>query len=123
MASYVVSGLGFLGTGAGVIAHEEASMHGLNTAAALWCVAAVGVLSGVRGSVRGVSCPWSPTSPILEPSCSKKPAAKGRTSVHGTGEPDRAGTTRVLGPTRHAVTKRQADAAPAGLGEAGVSPL
>ncbi|EDY47279.1 MgtC/SapB family protein [Streptomyces clavuligerus] len=43
VASYVVSGIGFLG--AGVIIREGASIRGLNTAATLWCSAAVGVLA------------------------------------------------------------------------------
>lgn len=44
IASYVVSGVGFLG--AGVIMKDGASIRGLNTAATLWCSAAVGALSG-----------------------------------------------------------------------------
>ncbi|MFD5699238.1 MULTISPECIES: MgtC/SapB family protein [Streptomyces] len=43
VASYVVSGVGFLG--GGVIMREGASIRGLNTAATLWCSAAVGVLA------------------------------------------------------------------------------
>ena len=42
--SYVVSGIGFLG--AGVIMKEGANIHGLNTAATLWCSAAVGACAG-----------------------------------------------------------------------------
>jgi putative Mg2+ transporter-C (MgtC) family protein len=45
VASYVVSGMGFLG--AGVIMKEGSKVWGLNTAATLWCSAAVGTLSGV----------------------------------------------------------------------------
>lgn len=44
IASYVVSGVGFLG--AGVIMKDGASIRGLNTAATLWCSAAVGALAG-----------------------------------------------------------------------------
>jgi putative Mg2+ transporter-C (MgtC) family protein len=44
IASYVVSGIGFLG--AGVIMKEGAQVSGLNTAATLWCSAAVGALCG-----------------------------------------------------------------------------
>jgi putative Mg2+ transporter-C (MgtC) family protein len=44
IAGYVVSGIGFLG--AGVIMKEGAHVWGLNTAATLWCSAAVGALSG-----------------------------------------------------------------------------
>jgi len=42
--SYVVSGIGFLG--AGVIMKEGMNVRGLNTAATLWCSAAVGACSG-----------------------------------------------------------------------------
>ncbi len=45
IASYVVSGIGFLG--AGVIMREGGSVRGLNTAATLWCSAAVGVFCGL----------------------------------------------------------------------------
>lgn len=44
IAAQVVSGIGFLG--AGVIFKEGLSVRGLNTAATLWCSAAVGVLCG-----------------------------------------------------------------------------
>ena len=42
--AYVVSGIGFLG--AGVILKDGANIRGLNTAATLWCSAAVGALAG-----------------------------------------------------------------------------
>ncbi|SRR6266568_2023737 len=44
VAAQIVSGIGFLG--AGVIMREGLSVRGLNTAATLWCSAAVGALSG-----------------------------------------------------------------------------
>ncbi|MGA3226892.1 MAG: MgtC/SapB family protein [Acidobacteriaceae bacterium] len=44
IASYVVSGVGFLG--AGVIFKDSGNIHGLNTAATIWCSAAIGVLAG-----------------------------------------------------------------------------
>jgi putative Mg2+ transporter-C (MgtC) family protein len=44
IASYVVSGIGFLA--GGVIFKERLSVSGLNTAATLWCTAAVGALVG-----------------------------------------------------------------------------
>src|ERR1700731_5024315 len=44
VAAQVVSGIGFLG--AGLIFREGMSVRGLNTAATLWCSAAVGVLAG-----------------------------------------------------------------------------
>ena len=42
--AYVVSGIGFLGAGA--IMKEGANVRGLNTAATLWCSAAVGAAAG-----------------------------------------------------------------------------
>jgi putative Mg2+ transporter-C (MgtC) family protein len=44
IAAQVVSGIGFLG--AGVIFKEGLTVRGLNTAATLWCSAAVGLLAG-----------------------------------------------------------------------------
>ncbi len=44
IAAYVVSGVGFLG--GGVIMREKGSIQGINTAATLWCAAAIGVLCG-----------------------------------------------------------------------------
>ena len=45
IVSYVVSGVGFLG--AGVIFKESAQIRGLNTAATIWCSAAVGVITAL----------------------------------------------------------------------------
>lgn len=45
IVSYVVSGVGFLG--AGVIFKDAGNVRGLNTAATIWCSAAVGVLTGL----------------------------------------------------------------------------
>ncbi|MCK8563579.1 MgtC family protein [Yersinia ruckeri] len=45
IAAQIVSGIGFLG--AGVIMREGMNIRGLNTAATLWCSAAVGVLCGL----------------------------------------------------------------------------
>jgi putative Mg2+ transporter-C (MgtC) family protein len=42
--AYVVSGVGFLG--AGVIMKDGGNVWGLNTAATLWCSAAVGACAG-----------------------------------------------------------------------------
>ncbi|MGW7536553.1 MgtC/SapB family protein [Amycolatopsis sp. NPDC054798] len=44
VAAQIVSGIGFLG--AGVILREGLTVRGLNTAATLWCSAAVGALAG-----------------------------------------------------------------------------
>jgi putative Mg2+ transporter-C (MgtC) family protein len=62
VASYVVSGIGFLG--GGVILREGLTVKGMNTAATLWCTAAVGVLCGsgfpahglaITGTVLGIN--------------------------------------------------------------------
>src|SRR3954470_6948789 len=44
MASYVVSGLGFLG--GGVILRDGLNVKGMNTAATIWCSGAIGSLAG-----------------------------------------------------------------------------
>jgi putative Mg2+ transporter-C (MgtC) family protein len=44
ISAQIVSGIGFLG--AGVIMREGVNVHGLNTAATVWCSAMVGALSG-----------------------------------------------------------------------------
>ena len=46
VVSYVVSGIGFLG--AGVIMKDGLNIRGLNTAATLWCSAAVGACAGAN---------------------------------------------------------------------------
>lgn len=45
IVAYVVSGIGFLG--AGVIFKDSGSVRGLNTAATIWCSAAIGAISGL----------------------------------------------------------------------------
>lgn len=44
VSAQIVSGVGFLG--AGLIFRDGFSVHGLNTAATLWCSAAVGMMTG-----------------------------------------------------------------------------
>lgn len=44
IASYIVSGVGFLG--GGVILREGTNVRGMSTAATLWCSAAIGTLAG-----------------------------------------------------------------------------
>ena len=46
VAGQVVTGVGFMC--AGVIWHEGATVRGLNTAATVWCTAAVGILAGLN---------------------------------------------------------------------------
>jgi hypothetical protein len=60
IAAQVVSGIGFLG--AGVIFKEGLNVRGLNTAATLWCSAAVGLLAA-RG--------WRSTASLEPPSSSE----------------------------------------------------
>lgn len=50
IAAQVVSGIGFLG--AGVIFKEGLNVRGLNTAATLWCSAAVGLLAGAGALIQ-----------------------------------------------------------------------
>lgn len=45
IASYIVSGIGFLG--AGVIMKDGMNVQGINTAATIWCSAALGSLCGI----------------------------------------------------------------------------
>jgi putative Mg2+ transporter-C (MgtC) family protein len=52
IAAQVASGIGFLG--AGVILREGLSVRGLNTAATLWCSAAVGSLAGLGFNLAAV---------------------------------------------------------------------
>lgn len=56
VAAQIVSGIGFLG--GGVILREGLTVRGLNTAATLWCAAAVGSLAGAglyEAAVAGAS--------------------------------------------------------------------
>ncbi len=52
VAAQVVSGIGFLG--AGIIFRDGFNVHGLNTAATLWCSAAVGMMAGAGALVFAV---------------------------------------------------------------------
>jgi putative Mg2+ transporter-C (MgtC) family protein len=45
VSAYIVSGIGFLG--AGVIIRDGVNVRGINTAATIWCSAAVGALAGM----------------------------------------------------------------------------
>lgn len=67
IASYVVSGIGFLG--AGVIMKDGLNVQGLNTAATIWCSAAVGALCGMGMMAEGaiVSAAVMLTHIILRP--------------------------------------------------------
>ena len=52
IVSYVVSGIGFLG--AGVIFNDAGSVRGLNTAATIWCSAAIGAISGLGSPLQAL---------------------------------------------------------------------
>jgi putative Mg2+ transporter-C (MgtC) family protein len=53
IASYVVSGLGFLG--GGVILRDGLTVKGLNTAATLWCSGAIGTLAGASFPLEAIT--------------------------------------------------------------------
>jgi putative Mg2+ transporter-C (MgtC) family protein len=53
VAAQVVSGIGFLG--AGVIMRDGLNIRGLNTAATLWCSAAIGTLTGAGFLVQSLA--------------------------------------------------------------------
>jgi putative Mg2+ transporter-C (MgtC) family protein len=53
MASYVVSGVGFLG--GGIILRDGLNVKGIDTAATLWCSAAVGTLVGSGFVLHGLA--------------------------------------------------------------------
>jgi putative Mg2+ transporter-C (MgtC) family protein len=53
IASYIVSGLGFLG--GGVILRDGLTVKGMNTAATLWCAGAVGTLAGAGFPLEAVT--------------------------------------------------------------------
>lgn len=52
MASYIISGIGFLA--GGVILREGLNVRGMNTAATMWCSAAVGTLVGSGFPIHGL---------------------------------------------------------------------
>ncbi|MEV7598540.1 MgtC/SapB family protein [Kitasatospora sp. NPDC089797] len=91
VASYVVSGIGFLG--GGVILRDGAGVRGLNTAATLWCSAAVGVLAAsgkldlaVFGTlaVLAVHVVLRPAGRLLDraPQAGSDPDSTSRATVH-----------------------------------------
>jgi len=52
IAGQVVTGVGFIC--AGVIWHQGATVRGLNTAATIWCSAAIGILAGLNHNVMAI---------------------------------------------------------------------
>ena len=61
IVSYVVSRVGFLG--AGVIFKDGANVRGLNTAATIWCSAAIGALTGLGSFIWRLCLPSRFSSP------------------------------------------------------------
>ncbi|MFJ9631863.1 MgtC/SapB family protein [Streptomyces sp. NPDC091280] len=91
VASYVVSGIGFLG--GGVILRDGAGVRGLNTAATLWCSAALGLLAAggqllfaVLGTaaILTVNLALRPVARLLNraPAAGSDPDAALRATVH-----------------------------------------
>ena len=101
--SYVVSGIGFLG--AGVILKDGANIVGLNTAATLWCSAAVGAFAGSGLAVEAatVTALVLAGNTLLRPLVhwiNRRPISPGTTEVeyrvHATCRPDAVGDVRDL---------------------------
>jgi putative Mg2+ transporter-C (MgtC) family protein len=85
IAAQVASGIGFLG--AGVILREGLSVRGLNTAATVWCSAAVGVLAGsgfagaaafTAAAILGANVFLRPVARLLD----RQPASAAEVEVH-----------------------------------------
>ena len=83
VAAQVVSGIGFLG--AGVIFRDGFNIQGINTAATLWCSAAVGLISGTGHVVYAIALTslivfsnlgLRPIVRILKKSAAKAPGAE-----------------------------------------------
>jgi putative Mg2+ transporter-C (MgtC) family protein len=80
MAGQVITGIGFLG--AGVLMRTGLTVHGLNTAATVWCTAALGVLCAAAdywsvllgtGTVLLVNLVFRPVSRMLTQFSSRQP--------------------------------------------------
>jgi putative Mg2+ transporter-C (MgtC) family protein len=52
----VIAGVGFLGAGSIVKGGDEASVHGLTTAAGIWLTAAMGVAAGLGREATAILC-------------------------------------------------------------------
>jgi putative Mg2+ transporter-C (MgtC) family protein len=101
--AYVVSGIGFLG--AGVIMKEGMNIRGLNTAATLWCSAAVGACAGTDMAAEAATLTVFVIAgnTLLRPvvnAINRIPLAggeiEGTYSVTVTAEPDKAAELRDL---------------------------
>jgi len=80
IVSYVVSGIGFLG--AGVIFKDAGSVRGLNTAATIWCSAAIGAISGLGNPLHALIL----TAAVLTTNIVLRPLAYRLYPAHAPGE-------------------------------------
>jgi len=101
--AYVVSGVGFLG--AGVILKEGTNVRGLNTAATVWCSAAVGACAGsdrlaqavvLTGFVLGVNTFLRPLVNFIERIPIDAQSAEATYRVHVTATQDERDDVRDL---------------------------
>ncbi len=103
LASYVVSGIGFLGAGA--IMKDGAQIQGLNTAATLWCSGAIGALCGAglaaESTILAIAILAGNT--LLRPvvnAINRSPVDERRSEaiyeVHAITDPDHVGDVRDL---------------------------
>jgi putative Mg2+ transporter-C (MgtC) family protein len=84
IVSYVVSGIGFLG--AGVIFKDAGSVRGLNTAATIWCSAAIGAISGLGNPLQALIL----TAAVLSTNIVLRPLAYRLYPAHAPGEEQEA---------------------------------
>jgi putative Mg2+ transporter-C (MgtC) family protein len=84
IVSYVVSGIGFLG--AGVIFKDAGSVRGLNTAATIWCSAAIGAISGLGNPLEALIL----TAAVLSTNIVLRPLAYRLYPAHASGEEQEA---------------------------------
>jgi putative Mg2+ transporter-C (MgtC) family protein len=98
MAAQVVTGIGFLG--AGVLMRTGLTVHGLNTAATVWCTAALGVLCAAAdywsallgtGAVLLVNLAFRPVSRMLTKFSTRKPPLAFHYSIRVMCGPGREG--------------------------------
>ncbi|HEV3197989.1 MAG TPA: MgtC/SapB family protein [Bryobacteraceae bacterium] len=84
IVSYVVSGIGFLG--AGVIFKDAGSVRGLNTAATIWCSAAIGAISGLGHPIQALTV----TAAVLSTNIVLRPLAYRLYPAQSSGEEQEA---------------------------------
>jgi putative Mg2+ transporter-C (MgtC) family protein len=82
IAGQIVSGIGFLG--AGVILRNGLNITGLNTAATLWCSAAIGTLAGYGMSGSAISGAFA----VLAANVCLRPIGKALNRGTGTADAD-----------------------------------